>query len=114
MTYAMTLDNSWEIMSEDEMYDVNGGLSLGTWSGFLAVGYYIEVTKQEAADFAANGSLLTAALSGSGFLYAPMIIAAAAAVMLSSHFWYLSNGNVGRLYFNTLFSNFIVWKRERF
>lgn len=25
MTYAMTLDNSWEIMSEDEMYDVNGG-----------------------------------------------------------------------------------------
>ena len=25
MTYAMTLDNSWEIMNEDEMYDVNGG-----------------------------------------------------------------------------------------
>ena len=25
MTYAMTLDNSWELMSEDEMYDVNGG-----------------------------------------------------------------------------------------
>lgn len=31
MTYAMTLDNSWELMSEDEMYDVNGGF-LG-WSG---------------------------------------------------------------------------------
>jgi len=28
MTYAMTLDNSWEMMSEDEMYDVNGGLSI--------------------------------------------------------------------------------------
>lgn len=27
----MTLDNSWEIMTEDEMYDVNGGF-LG-WSG---------------------------------------------------------------------------------
>jgi hypothetical protein len=25
MTYAMTLDNSWELMTEDEMYDVNGG-----------------------------------------------------------------------------------------
>ena len=25
MTYAMTLDHSWEIMSEEEMYDVNGG-----------------------------------------------------------------------------------------
>ena len=25
MTYAMTLDNSWEMMSEEEMYDVNGG-----------------------------------------------------------------------------------------
>jgi len=31
MTYAMTLDNSWELMTEDEMYDVNGGF-LG-WSG---------------------------------------------------------------------------------
>lgn len=25
MTYAMTLDNSWAIMNEEEMYDVNGG-----------------------------------------------------------------------------------------
>ncbi|MDY0278596.1 MAG: hypothetical protein RBQ97_10995 [Acholeplasma sp.] len=25
MTYAMTLDNAWELMTEDEMYDVNGG-----------------------------------------------------------------------------------------
>jgi len=25
MTYAMTLDNSWELMSEEEMYNVNGG-----------------------------------------------------------------------------------------
>ena len=25
MTYAMTLDNSWELMTEEEMYDVNGG-----------------------------------------------------------------------------------------
>jgi len=25
MTYAMTLDNSWEVMNEEEMYDVNGG-----------------------------------------------------------------------------------------
>jgi len=25
MTYAMTLDNSWELMSEEEMYDVNVG-----------------------------------------------------------------------------------------
>ena len=31
MTYAMTLDNSWELMTEDEMYDVNGGGSIYTW-----------------------------------------------------------------------------------
>lgn len=30
MTYAMTLDNSWELMSEDEMYDVNGGITFGS------------------------------------------------------------------------------------
>ena len=28
MTYGLTLDNSWELMSEEEMYDVNGGRSL--------------------------------------------------------------------------------------
>ncbi|NLK12910.1 MAG: hypothetical protein GX312_04865 [Candidatus Phytoplasma sp.] len=26
MSYTMILDNSWELMTEDEMYDVNGGL----------------------------------------------------------------------------------------
>lgn len=25
MSYTMILDNSWELMSEEEMYDVNGG-----------------------------------------------------------------------------------------
>ncbi len=25
MTYALTFDNSWAVMSEDEMHDVNGG-----------------------------------------------------------------------------------------
>jgi len=29
MTYGLTLDNSWELMSEEEMYDVNGG---GSWA----------------------------------------------------------------------------------
>jgi len=33
MTYAMTLDNSWELMTEEEMYDVNGGLYLN--QGFV-------------------------------------------------------------------------------
>jgi len=36
MTYAMTLDNSWELMTEDEMYDVNGG-STQTYVGGAAV-----------------------------------------------------------------------------
>jgi hypothetical protein len=53
MTYAMTLDNSWELMSEEEMYDVNGGIYLGTytnifgcienfagWLGFSAITFY--------------------------------------------------------------------------
>ncbi|MBV1708987.1 MAG: hypothetical protein KMY54_03930 [Erysipelothrix sp.] len=30
MTYAMTLDHSWEIMSEEEMYDVNGGFYMNS------------------------------------------------------------------------------------
>jgi hypothetical protein len=37
MTYGMTLDNSWEIMSEEEMYDVNGGVTISnsTLDGIL-------------------------------------------------------------------------------
>jgi len=31
MTYGLTLDNSWELMSEEEMYDVNGG-GIFDWS----------------------------------------------------------------------------------
>lgn len=37
MTYAMTLDNSWEIMDENEMYDVNGGKYLGTYTNLYGV-----------------------------------------------------------------------------
>ena len=37
MTYAMTLDNSWKMMSEEEMYDVNGG-------GTLTVGFGVMLT----------------------------------------------------------------------
>lgn len=36
MTYAMTFDNSWELMSEDEMYDVNGGSKSDFFLGVLA------------------------------------------------------------------------------
>lgn len=36
MTYAMTLDNSWELMTEDEMYDVNGGVSFWTKAAVIA------------------------------------------------------------------------------
>jgi hypothetical protein len=36
MTYAMTLDNSWNIMSEEEMYDVNGGVSFWTKTAIIA------------------------------------------------------------------------------
>ncbi len=33
--YSMALDNSWLIMNEDEMYDVNGGWGIfsSSWSG---------------------------------------------------------------------------------
>jgi len=37
MTYAMTLDNSWELMTEDEMYDVNGGVTVGTMATIIDV-----------------------------------------------------------------------------
>jgi len=39
MTYAMTLDNSWELMTEDEMYDVNGG-----WTTYQGSSAWIEIT----------------------------------------------------------------------
>ena len=32
----MTLDNSWELMTEDEMYDVNGGSASDFFLGVLA------------------------------------------------------------------------------
>jgi len=32
MTYGLTLDNSWELMSEEEMYDVNGGDGISFWT----------------------------------------------------------------------------------
>lgn len=35
MTYLMTLDNSWELMTEDELYDVNGGGNLPWWAAAL-------------------------------------------------------------------------------
>ncbi|MDX9691945.1 MAG: hypothetical protein RBT45_05755 [Acholeplasmataceae bacterium] len=34
MTYAMTLDNSWELMNEDEMYEINGGFLGWKWETF--------------------------------------------------------------------------------
>jgi len=42
MTYAMTLDNSWELMTEDEMYDVNGGWF--NWKEALAAGIIATIT----------------------------------------------------------------------
>lgn len=44
MTYAMTLDNSWELMTEEEMYDVNGGAvffqgSFSNWTAGFTIGY---------------------------------------------------------------------------
>ncbi|NLK12912.1 MAG: hypothetical protein GX312_04875 [Candidatus Phytoplasma sp.] len=38
MTYAMTLDNSWELMSEDEMYEVNGGMTVSELALIIDVG----------------------------------------------------------------------------
>jgi len=39
MTYAMTLDNSWELMTEEEMYDVNGG-----WTTYTGASAWVEIT----------------------------------------------------------------------
>jgi hypothetical protein len=46
MTYAMTLDNSWELMTEDEMYDVNGGgVTFSTTKVFgIIIGAEIQVS----------------------------------------------------------------------
>lgn len=39
--YSMALDNSWLVMNEEEMYDVNGGAwswsTFGQWTGTAAV-----------------------------------------------------------------------------
>ncbi|MBV1708985.1 MAG: hypothetical protein KMY54_03920 [Erysipelothrix sp.] len=39
MTYAMTLDHSWEIMSEDEMHDVNGG-----WTAYRGAAAFAQIS----------------------------------------------------------------------
>lgn len=49
MTYAMTFDNSWEVMTEDEMYEVNGGISF--WTRLAVIGA-----------FAASAAVLTLAI----------------------------------------------------
>ena len=53
MTYTMTLDNSWELMSEDEMYEVNGGWLVPTIEWTLNISL-----------FAANAALNTARIFG--------------------------------------------------
>ncbi len=43
MTLAMALDNSFEIMNEDEMYDVNGGAKWKTANTFAKIAFHIGV-----------------------------------------------------------------------
>lgn len=69
MTYAMTLDNSWEIMDEEEMYDVNGGFwgnGISTfWTG-IAIDAAITVA---GIGFAASGFLKALAMKKAGRVY---------------------------------------------
>ncbi len=58
MTYAMTLDNSWELMSEDEMYDVNGGQ---TFTGLAAWAQITEMLAVTFGLFVLGGKLAAAA-----------------------------------------------------
>jgi hypothetical protein len=103
MTYAMTLDNSWELMTEDEMYDVNGGVTWGANTVFgVPVGWVITISKAECADLAAlsaigaGGSTAVAAIlsiptAGTGTAIDGII--AGLLTMGSGFFWYYSNGN---------------------
>lgn len=48
MTYAMTLDNSWKLMSEEEMYDVNGGISFDSVKVFgVTISWELRITNSE-------------------------------------------------------------------
>ena len=74
MTYAMTLDNSWELMSEEEMYDVNGGavyipngtlVGMFSWLASYSVATifaYASIIKTTLAAFVTGLSLGTAAV----------------------------------------------------
>ena len=52
MRYAMTFDNSREIMTEDEMHDVNGG-------GTLRIGFGVMLTPGLAASLLASALIQT-------------------------------------------------------
>ena len=76
MTYGLTLDNSWELMSEEEMYDVNGGavyipnstlVGMFSWLASFSVTTivaYATVIKTTLAAFVTGLSLGTAAAIG--------------------------------------------------
>ena len=67
MTYAMTLDNSWELMTEEEMYDVNGGISKTYYeylSGGSAIAWITAMSVKAGVQFAtAFAAMLGAVLA---------------------------------------------------
>lgn len=80
MTYAMTLDNSWELMNEEEMYDVNGG-------GLFASGVSTYWT---------------------GIAFDAAIIAFGIGVAATSFFKALKLMKLGRVYIRTAITKFVI------
>jgi hypothetical protein len=64
----MALDNSWLVMNEEEMYDVNGGWSLGgvslAKSGWFPVGVYVTINNLMASDVAWMVVAVAGAIAG--------------------------------------------------
>ncbi|MDY0277786.1 MAG: hypothetical protein RBQ97_06850 [Acholeplasma sp.] len=77
MTYAMTLDNSWELMSEEEMYDVNGGKNhYDTMTATAAVnllGAGLLVWLADAVGYSSAAALLAAPTLGLGSIITGII-----------------------------------------
>ena len=77
MTYAMTLDNSWELMTEEEMYDVNGGKNhydtMTATAAVILLGAGLMTWLSNAVGYAAAAALLAAPTVGLGSIISGIV-----------------------------------------
>lgn len=77
MTYAMTLDNSWEIIAEEDMYNVNGGKnhydSMTANAAVILLGAGLLAAVADAVGYSTAAALLAAPTLGLGSIITGLI-----------------------------------------